>query len=130
MDDCTKLPVLIEMQEQIKAHETRLKRLESNDDAIGKLMTAVEVLIERVSNMQININNITNTVEKLSDVVDGVKTDVTIIKNVSSDVDTLRSDVEKMKLEPAEDYKHYKRSMINYILTALAGLIIGVITKL
>lgn len=130
MDDCTKCPALIEVQEKLKTHEQRIHKLEENDGPINKLLTDLGVLIERVSNMQGNINNITKTVDKLSDDVAGVKTDVTIIKNVSGDVDNLRSDVEKLKSEPADDFKHYKRQLIGYILTAVAGLIIGIITKI
>jgi len=130
MDDCTKCPDLLEMQHHIKTHEDRINKLEANDGSINKLLTDLEVLIERVSNMQSNINGITNTVDKLSTDVGGVKTDVTIIKNVSKEVESLRTDVNNIKQEPAEEYKFYKRSIINKILIAIVSLAIGIMLNI
>lgn len=106
--ECIKVADIEKLNERMNSMDRRIERLERNDDVLNKLVTSVEVLAERM----INVNDNLDKVDKKVD-------------NVSTDLTGLKGTVQEIQLEPAQDHKWFKRQVWGYVIIALLGAVVG-----
>ena len=117
---------ITELEQRAVRTESRLNKLEKLADVEHRL-TATEDRekantrrIEKLENITDEIHTLSNTMVKL----------VEQTKATNENVQELKGKVEAIEKEPADNYKHIKRTIITSVLTAVVGAILGALISL
>lgn len=91
----------------------------------------------RLTALESKVKFNTHEIDELKPLVKEINTmSKTMVKLVeqgnqtNKNIEELKLDVDKLKAEPADDFKHYKRTIISHILTTLIGGGLGALIAL
>lgn len=90
--------------------EERIAKCEANDENIFHQLNEIKSEVK-------DIRKLTGAVEMMAEQMREVNTKVTKIENRMDEVDA----------EPRKNYQHYKRVVVDCILTGIAGALLGAI---
>ena len=117
---------LTELEQKAVRTESRLNKLEKLAD-IEHRLTATEDReksntrrIEKLENLTDEIHTMSNTMVKL----------IEQTKATNENIHELKEKVDAIEKEPADSYKHFKRTIWTSVITAVLGAIIGALIGL
>ena len=90
--------------EKVIALERRVERLEKNDVTLNRLVTSVEVIV-------VKMTELAKSVDKLD-----------------TKVDAVGQEIERVKQEPAEEAKSLNKEVIRWVIFAVLGYIFAKLT--
>lgn len=106
---CVQCPEIKVLAEIVKIQGEDIRKLENSGESIHSLAQSVAVMAEKLGNMN------TSMKEKIT--------------SVEGKVDSVAASVEQIKLQPGEDLRHYKRSVVVWIIIGVLAFVAGIITK-
>lgn len=114
----------------ISKHGTEIVQIQKDVDYLNKiyeliygLTTNVSILAEKMTRVTDDVSSIKVDIEEMKDT--DVTTNVSVLteqmgRNIE-DIGSIKKEVEEIKKQPLNDYIHYKRALVVFIMLAVVG---------
>ena len=109
---CIKEKEIAVLQSEVKTLFKENKILRNEIDDLSKVY---ELIYGLTTNVSLLTEQMSRTREDLSE----------FKKDTSKDLDSIKKDVKQITMQPADDFKHYKKMIIGQIITGIIMFLLG-----